>query len=142
MAVARSRVHKFPACSPTGLAESSSLSLRTGYSPQVALHPSLRKRSYLFWIQGGNVTLVGTYTLQFKRLQRRTKEGILTLRKRDIVRMREGKLIAGSELAGCSLAVEIDGGRMKMRGAMSPSKGECQLRENVEENEFTTAIVH
>ena len=75
MAVARSKVRRLPAISPTGLAESSSLSLRTGYSPQVALHPSSRKRSYLFWIQGGNVTLEGTCTLLFKRLQRRTGIG-------------------------------------------------------------------
>ena len=78
MAVARSKVRRLPAISPTGLAESSSLSLRTGYSPQVALHPSLRKRSYLFWIQGGNVTLAGTCTLQFKRLRRRTRTAVLS----------------------------------------------------------------
>ena len=42
--------------------------------------PSARKRSYLFWIQGGNVTLEGTYTLQFKRLRRRTSLGILPVR--------------------------------------------------------------
>jgi len=70
-------------------------------------------------------------------------EGILTLRKRDIVRMREGKLIASSELAGCHIVAEIDGGRMKMRGAMSPRKeSEFQIRENVEESESTTAIEH
>ena len=73
----RRRTHKgsdycLPGTSPVGLAESSSLSLRTGISPQVALHPSSRKRSYHCWIQGGNVTLTGTFTLLFKRLQRRT----------------------------------------------------------------------
>ena len=56
---------------PLGLAESSSLSLRTGYTPKVALHLSSRKRSY-HRIQGGNVTLTGTFTLLFKRLRRRT----------------------------------------------------------------------
>jgi len=44
------------------LAESSSLSLRTGYSPQVALNLLSLKRSYQCWIQGGNVTLVRTFT--------------------------------------------------------------------------------
>ena len=47
-AVARSRVHPLRAVSPTGLAESSSLALRTGRSSQVALHPSSGKRSYHF----------------------------------------------------------------------------------------------
>ena len=72
IAVARSRVRTLLVASPTGLAESSSLSLRTGHSPQVALHLSSRKRSYHFRLQAGNVTLEGTFTLLFKRLQRRT----------------------------------------------------------------------
>ncbi len=79
MAVARSKVRRLSAISPTGLAESSSLSLRTGYSHQFALHPSSRKRSYLFWIQSGTVTLGGTCTLLFKRLQRRTGIGFQPL---------------------------------------------------------------
>jgi hypothetical protein len=45
--------------------------LRTGRSPLVALHLSFRKRSYR-WLQAGNVSLTGTYTLQFRRLHRRT----------------------------------------------------------------------
>jgi hypothetical protein len=44
--VAWSRVHPLREGSPTGLAESSSLALRTGRSSQVALHLSSRKRSY------------------------------------------------------------------------------------------------
>ena len=40
-AVTRSRVRRFLDASPTGFAESSSLSLRTGRSPQVALHLSI-----------------------------------------------------------------------------------------------------
>jgi hypothetical protein len=60
------------ASSPTGLAESGSLSLRTGHSPQVAPHPFSRKRNYHCWIQAGNGDLEGTYTLLFKRLHRRT----------------------------------------------------------------------
>jgi hypothetical protein len=46
--------------------------LRTGLSPQVAPHLSSRKRSY-HWLQAGNVGLIGTCTLQFKRLRRRTR---------------------------------------------------------------------
>ena len=72
IAVARSRVRTLLGASPTGLAESSSLALRTGRSPQVALHLSSRKRSYHCRIQAGNVSLRGTSTLQIKRLHRRT----------------------------------------------------------------------
>ena len=42
----RFRVRHLLAGSPTGLAETSSLSLRTGLSSQVALHLALRQRSY------------------------------------------------------------------------------------------------
>ena len=76
IAVALTRVRILLGSSPVGLAESSSLSLRTGHSPQVALHPSSRKRSY-HRIRGGNVTPEGTFTLLFKRLQRRTSAGVL-----------------------------------------------------------------
>ena len=72
-AVTRSRVRPFLGVSPTGLAESSSLALRTGHSPQVALHLSSRKRSYHFRLQAGNVSLTGTSTLLFRRLHRRTR---------------------------------------------------------------------
>ncbi len=74
-AVARSRVRSFLGVSPTGLAESSSLALRTGLSPQIALHLPSRKRSYHCRLQAGNVSLTGTYTLLFKRLHRRTRSG-------------------------------------------------------------------
>jgi len=71
-AVARSRVRTSLGASPTGLAESSSLALRTGHSSQIALHPSSRKRSYHCRLQAGNVRLRGTCTLLIKRLHRRT----------------------------------------------------------------------
>jgi hypothetical protein len=72
IAVARSRVRALLGASPTGLAESSSHTLRTGSSSQVALHPSSRKRSYHCRLQAGNVSLRGTSTLLIKRLHRRT----------------------------------------------------------------------
>jgi hypothetical protein len=72
IAVARSRVRASLGASPTGLAESSSHTLRTGRSSQVAPHLSSRKRSYHFRLQAGNVSLRGTSTLQIKRLHRRT----------------------------------------------------------------------
>ncbi len=71
----RSKVRAMLAHSPTGLAESSSLTLRTVLSPQVALHPSSRKRSYHCRLQGGNDTLEGTLTQLFNRLHRRTSLG-------------------------------------------------------------------
>ena len=77
----RSKVRASLGHSPTGLAESSSLTLRTAHSPQVALHLSSRKRSYHYRLQGGNDTLEGTFTQRFNRLHRRTsgsRQGMLT----------------------------------------------------------------
>ena len=61
-----------PGTSPVGLAESSSHTLRTGSSPQSSPPFPHGKRSYHFRIQGGNDTLTRTFTLLFKRRQRRT----------------------------------------------------------------------
>ena len=72
LAVPQTRVRYLLESSPTGLAESSSLSLRTGASPQVALHLFSRIRSYHCRIQGGNVALERTSTSLIKRLPRRT----------------------------------------------------------------------
>jgi hypothetical protein len=85
IAVTRSRVRHLRAVSPTGLAESSSLALRTGHSSQVALHLSSRKRSYHFRLQAGNDSLTGTLSLPFKRLHRRTR---LSFRERTILSRR------------------------------------------------------
>ena len=57
---------------PDRLGRSEFALLRTGCSFQVAPHPSSRKRSYHCQLQAGNVSLVGTCTLLFKRLHRRT----------------------------------------------------------------------
>ena len=73
----QSRVRQILGGSPTGLAESSSLSLRTGHSSQVALHLVSRQRSYHFRLQAGNGSLDGTFTRQFKRLHRRTRTATL-----------------------------------------------------------------
>jgi hypothetical protein len=67
-----SRVRLLPGSSPTGLAVSGSLVLRTGRSSQVALHLSSWKRSYHCRLQAGNVSLGRTSTFLFKRLHRRT----------------------------------------------------------------------
>ena len=57
---------------PDRLGRNEFVILRTGHSPQVAPHPSSWKRSYHFRLQAGNVSLIGTCTLLFKRLHRRT----------------------------------------------------------------------
>jgi len=50
---------------PDRLGRNEFVILRTGHSPQVALHPFSRKRSYHCRFQAGNVSPVGTCTLLF-----------------------------------------------------------------------------
>jgi hypothetical protein len=64
-----------PRSLPDRLGRNEFVDLRTGHSPQVALHPPSQERSYHFRLQAGNVSLIGTCTLLFKRLHRRTGAG-------------------------------------------------------------------
>ena len=66
-----------PRSLPDRLGRNEFVNLRTGHSPQVALHPPSQERSYHFRLQAGNVSLIGTCTLLFKRLHRRTGADIL-----------------------------------------------------------------
>jgi hypothetical protein len=53
-----------------------------------------------------------------KRVAYQCGEGLLALRKHRIEFLRAGKLPVGEELAGKRVSVQIDGGRMKIRGSM------------------------
>lgn len=55
-----------------------------------------------------------------KRITYQCGEGLLALRRHRIKLLRARKLKAGEELAGKRVSVQIDGGRMKIRGEMSP----------------------
>jgi hypothetical protein len=69
--------------------------------------------------------------------------GLLTLRKREIERMREGKIISTGELAGCRVVVQSDGGRMKFRYEKTVRAGsEFQVRENAKESESEEDLEH
>jgi len=55
-----------------------------------------------------------------RRITYQCGEGLLALRRHRIKLLRAGKLKAGKELAGKRVSVQIDGGRMKIRGEMKP----------------------
>ena len=68
-------------------------------------------------------------TLDVKAVRRITYQcgdGLLQLRKQQLMDWREGKLPAGSELRGHRVTVQIDGGRTKIRGDLrsAPPKNE------------------
>jgi hypothetical protein len=53
-----------------------------------------------------------------QRITRQCGEGLLRLRTHEVLLWREGKLPAGTELAGQRVSVQIDGGRTRIRGAL------------------------
>ncbi len=55
-----------------------------------------------------------------KRITYQCGEGLLALRRHRVELLRQGKLPAGDELAGKRVSVQIDGGRIKIRGKMRP----------------------
>ncbi|MEK7992224.1 MAG: hypothetical protein AAB403_00315, partial [Planctomycetota bacterium] len=67
--------------------------------------------------------LRGGLKLDVKAIRRITYqcgEGLLRLRRQELRLWREGKLPAGTELRGKRVTVQIDGGRMKIRGPLRP----------------------
>jgi len=53
-----------------------------------------------------------------RRISRQCGEGLLRLRLQELLLWREGKLPAGSELAGKRVSVQIDGGRTRIRSEL------------------------
>jgi hypothetical protein len=68
-----------------------------------------------------------------KRVAYQCGEGLLAMRKHWIELLRAGKLPAGNELAGKRVSVQIDGGRMKIRGQMAVK---TKTSERVDEDGF------
>jgi hypothetical protein len=57
-----------------------------------------------------------------KRIAYQCGEGLLQLRRQRLALFQEGKLAAGEEFAGKRVSVQIDGGRLKIRGKMRPKQ--------------------
>lgn len=56
-----------------------------------------------------------------RRITQQCGNGLLALRRHELLLWRDGNLPAGSELAGQRVTVQIDGGRTKIRGALHPA---------------------
>jgi hypothetical protein len=85
-------------------------------------------------------------SMSYKAIRRVAYEcgnGLLTLRKREIERLRAGTLISSGELAGCRVVVQSDGGRMKFRYEKTARAGsEFKTRETPKESESDADIEH
>ena len=56
-----------------------------------------------------------------RRVAQQCGEGLLALRREEVLQWRQGQLPAGSELQGKAVTVQIDGGRTKIRGDLRPA---------------------
>lgn len=98
-----------------GFGKGVSPGLQSRIARQVALCPSITFAHKELSHQG-----VALDTKALKRITYQCGDGLLALRRYRIKQLRAGKLQAGTELAGKRVSVQIDGGRMKIRGEMSP----------------------
>lgn len=70
-----------------------------------------------------------------KRITYQCGDGLLALRRHRVELLRQGKLPAGNDLAGKRVSVQIDGGRIKIRGKTKPKTAEA---EKVDEDGLLT----
>jgi hypothetical protein len=100
-----------PGCSPA---------VQSNVARQVALCPSIRLAKQELERQGLKLNLKAV-----RRIGEQTGLQLLTIRKRELLAWREGRVPAGSELSGKRVAVQIDGGRTRLRtnGRPATKKG-------------------
>jgi hypothetical protein len=87
--------------------------LQSHVARQAALCPSLQFAQQELERQGVNLDVKTV-----RRITNQCGEGLLHLRTHELQLWREGKLPAGTELAGKRVTVQIDGGRTRIRGKM------------------------
>ena len=89
--------------------------LQSRVARQAALCPSLEFARQELLRQGLKLDVK-----TIRRITYQCGEGLLRLRRHELRLWREGKLPAGTELRGKRVTVQIDGGRMKIRGPLRP----------------------
>jgi hypothetical protein len=109
-----------------GFGKGVSPALQSRVARQVALCPSIDFAHQELQREGVELDAKAV-----KRITYQCGEGLLALRKHRIELLRAGKLPVGDELAGKRVSVQIDGGRMKIRG---PLKTKHKTVEAVDDN--------
>jgi hypothetical protein len=107
-----------------GFGKGVSPGLESRVARQMALCPSIAFAHKELTRQGVNLD-----TKSIKRITYQCGDGLLALRRHRIKLLRERKLKAGKELAGKRVSVQIDGGRMKIRGEMKPKPMSLELTD-------------
>lgn len=98
-----------------GFGKGCSPGLQSRVARQAALSPSLKLAQQELERNGLQIN-----TKTVDRISRQCGEGLLALRRHELMQWRAGKLPAGSEFAKKAVTVQIDGGRTKIRGALRP----------------------
>lgn len=98
-----------------GFGKGASPGLQSRVSRQVALCPSISFAHKELKREGVDLDVKAV-----KRISYQCGEGLLQLRRHSIELWRKGKLPAGDQFAGKHVSVQIDGGRMKVRGNLKP----------------------
>lgn len=98
-----------------GFGKGVSPGLQSRVAREMALCPSIAFANKELTRQG-----VDLDAKAIKRITYQCGDGLLALRRHRIRLLRQGKLKSSRELAGQRVSVQIDGGRMKIRGEMKP----------------------
>jgi hypothetical protein len=114
-----------------GFGKGVSPGLQSRVARSVALCPSIAFAHQELARQGVHLDVKAV-----KRITYQCGNGLLSLRRHRIELLRQGKLPAGDELAGKRVSVQIDGGRMKIRGKLGLKTGN---REPLDEDGLPTA---
>lgn len=107
-----------------GFGKAVSPGLESRVSRQMALCPSIDFAHKELTRQGVDLGVKA-----IKQITYRCGEDMLALRRHRIKLLRQGKLKASKELAGKRVSVQIDGGRIKIRGEMKPKPAAVELTD-------------
>ena len=91
---------------------------------QAALSPSLRFAQQELQRDG-----VRLDTKTVRRIAQQCGEGLLRLRTQELEQWRAGTLVAGTELSGQRVSVQIDGGRTRIRGDLREALAVAEARD-------------
>jgi hypothetical protein len=104
-----------------GFGKGVSPALQSRVARQVALCPSIDMAQQELTRAGVQMDVKSV-----RRVAYQCGEGLLQLRKHQLLRWRAGQLVAGEELANRRVSVQIDGGRTKIRGVLRAKTVEAE----------------
>lgn len=105
-----------------GIGKGTSPGLQSRVARKVALLPSFATARAELKREGVKLNVKAV-----RRIALECGDNLLVLRKSQLEQWRAGEMPAGTELAGKRVSVQIDGGRMKIRGKLEKKKAESKV---------------